>query len=38
MPVGAFVGMFSVLSSWKAETVSVQPGFRAGVKALKLWY
>ncbi|CAE7236959.1 ANKRD50 [Symbiodinium sp. CCMP2592] len=36
MAVGPFVGLFSVLSSWKAEAVPVQPGFRAGIQAVAL--
>ena len=36
MATGAFVAMFSVLSSWTAEAVPVQPGFRTGIKALVL--
>ena len=36
MATGPFVGMFSVLSSWKAEAVPVQPGFRAGIQAVAL--
>lgn len=36
MATSGFVAMFSVLSSWTAEAVPAQPGFRAGIKALVL--